>query len=175
MFDRLVEVLLEFLDLFKVITVINEWERGLVLRMGKKHRELEPGWHWVAPFAIEHVLAEHTVVTTTNLLPQSLTTKDGHSITLAGIVTWQVTDVSKALLEVEGRQEVILDATYGVIARHVSRTTWDELRGKDVAHEVTKEVRRKAARYGFSVESVQFSDLVRCRSIRLWNQPHAQG
>lgn len=56
MWERLAEYLSNFVHLFKFWTVVHAYERGLVLRFGVLHRELEPGLHWLAPLAVEESL-----------------------------------------------------------------------------------------------------------------------
>ena len=76
MFDRLFDFLFRFIELFRCFTVINEYERGIVLRLGKYNRELDKGFHWLLPLAIEEALSENVVITTINLNSQSLTDRD---------------------------------------------------------------------------------------------------
>lgn len=140
----------------------------MVLRFGKFQRKLEPGLHWIYPFGIDRVLEDNVVPTTRGLSPQSLVTSDGHSVTVAVLVTFQTSDVKKLLLEIEGAESVMIDATYGIVAAEVGKTPWDDLRTEAFAERVTKNVRRRAFRYGIEVLQVQFSDIAKCRSHRLW-------
>lgn len=173
MFDRFVDLFLQFLDGFKFATVVSHWERGIVLRLGRFHREIKPGFHLVWPLWIEEVITEGMAITTTNLPAQSVTTKCGQAVTVAAVVTWKVSNVRKLILDVDGRQEPVLDACAGAVARAIAARDWAELHGHeaDVATEITKAVHRRAMRYGVDVLEVQFTDLVKCRGLRLWAGP----
>lgn len=167
MFDKLVDVLLQWLDLFAFVRIVHTYEKAVVLRLGRYHRTLEPGWHFVLPFRIEETLHEHVVPTTTNLAPQSLTTADDVSVVCAAVVTWQVRNVRKILLECEGKEQVMLDACAGVIAQHVTGATWRDLTTDEFARTVTSDVRSRAKKWGIRVIQVQFTDVAKCRAYRL--------
>jgi regulator of protease activity HflC (stomatin/prohibitin superfamily) len=169
--DRLVDLLIQAIRLFQFFTVVTDYERGVFLRFGRFHRLAQPGFHWMLPFNAEALLYTNVVPETMNVGPQSLTTKDGVSIVVGGVVTFAIEDAHKFLLEIEGGNQVIEDATYGIVSRFVMDRTWDELRQIDVAAELTKAVRRQAKRYGVNVQTYQISDFTRSRSFRLMASP----
>lgn len=169
----------EFLALFQALigyardwlvpfTVLEEYERGVVLRLGRFRRTLDPGFHWIIP-KVDVVHSTNVVANTSNLGAQSLVTKDGKSAVVSAIVTWKVSDVRKFLLEVEGAAEAVHDLAYGAIAEWVLAHTWEELCRRDVSGRLTHLVQRRSAEYGIEIVRVQLSDVTQCRSIRLWN------
>lgn len=168
MLDRLVDLLVQCLSLFKAWDIVDCYQRAVVLRFGKYHRDLEPGFHWKWPFGVETVLHANVVTNTSNLGVQSLTTRDGHSVSISGLLTWKVVDPAKFLLEVEGGQEAITDLTYGAIADCVKASTWAEVSEPVFADKCATKLRRRASRYGLEVERLQFSDLIKARALRLW-------
>jgi len=165
--DRLVDILIASLRLFQAFVVIADYERGVVLRFGRYHRTLGPGFHWIIPFSCEHVLSTNVVPETMNVGPQSLTTADGQSVTLGTVVTFEIEDAKRFLLEVEGANQVIEDAAYGAQARVVMARTWEGLMQIDLPNELAKEVRKRARAYGVKVIDVQVSDFTRARTLRL--------
>jgi regulator of protease activity HflC (stomatin/prohibitin superfamily) len=168
--DRLVDVLLSFIELFQCWTVIDQYERGVVLRFGKHVRTLQPGFHPVWPMGIEQVLVDNVVPTTTNLSSQSLTTLDGKHVVLSGVVTWSIRHIEKVVLEVEGADEVLADSCYGYIGVMVAASTWEQVRDPVFVEEVTREIRKRAFAYGIEVHRVAFQDMTLCRSVRLWHE-----
>jgi regulator of protease activity HflC (stomatin/prohibitin superfamily) len=169
--DRLVDLLIQAIRLFQFFTVVMDYERGVILRLGRFHRLANPGFHWMWPFNAESLIYTNVVPETMNVGPQSLTTKDGVSVVVGGVVTFAVEDAHKFLLEIEGGNQVIEDATYGIVSRFVMDKTWDELRACDIAGELSKAVRRQAKRYGVNVQTYQISDFTRSRSFRLMASP----
>jgi hypothetical protein len=172
MLDRLIDLLHATIKNFQFWVVILAYEKGVLLRLGKFHRELGPGLHWVRPFHIDHVLVDNVVTRTLHLGAQSLTTKDGKSIVVSAIVTLSIVDVKKALLEVESVEHAMQDACYAPIARHVDDCTWEMLHKEDAFEGLTKLCRRQAKRYGLEIERVQLADLAICRTYRTVNSDH---
>jgi len=167
MFDRLIDMLLGCLQWFVPFVVVDEFERAIVLRFGKFHRVLEPGFHWIIPLEAEKVLADNVVPRTVNLGSQSLTTKDGKVVVVGGVVTASIRDIKKALLEVEGVDDALKDSCYGAIGSLVAAHPWDAVQQDTFSETLTKACRKQAWRYGIEIERVQLSDLSLARTLRL--------
>lgn len=177
MFDKLIDALKEWIGFFQFVAVIPEFEAGVVLRLGLRHRAAPPGLHFFWPLGVE-VLLRHPVVTDTQELgEQSLTTKDGVGVVVTGILTYNVKDVEQILLRVQGERQALVDSAMGVIGSQVLSATWVELISEEFWRNVTKMVRPRAEKYGIRVQQVAFKDLSRGKSLRLWNTsaPHIQG
>ena len=169
MLNRLIDLLLDLIALFYFGTVVAVYERAVVLRLGKFSRELQPGFHWVWPFAIEEVLKVNVVPESNDLPAQALTTADGRNIVASAVVVYRVRDVRKLLLETEDAETVLADASRGTIRQHLCRLTWDEIRqpGSKIDDDLTRAVRSNAFRWGIEVLSVMLSDLSRTAVLRL--------
>lgn len=167
MFDRIFQIVSEFAHLFRVIAVCHPYERAVVLRMGRYHRTLDPGWHWVIPLRVEEVLYDTVTPRTTNLPFQTVTTADDAQVSTSAIVTWEVFDIRIFMLEAAEHQEAMLDTSLGLLARCIMTASWPELKS-DAFHGVLVEgITRKAERWGIRVLDVQLSDLVKTRTFRL--------
>lgn len=167
MLDRLVDILASWVDLLRFVAIVNEYEAGVVLRFGVRHRPAAPGLHFFWPFGIESLHHHPIVVDTQELGEQSLTTKDGRSVSLTGVVTFRVVDVEAALLRVQGERQALVDSGVGVIGVQVLASTWVEVISEDFWNDVTIKVRRKARRYGIYVEQVTFRDLCASKTFRI--------
>lgn len=170
MLEKLIDALLSASRLFRVCVVMRAYERGVVLRWGRFHREVGPGFHWLWPLNVEETLSANVVLETMDLGPQSLTTADEVAVVVRPVVTFTVDDVKKFLLEVDAAKNVIEDATCGILARLVIAATWDRVRSEEFQAEVLKKVRVAARKWGVDVTAVQFADLTRSRSLRLIQQ-----
>lgn len=167
MLDRLLDVLIQFITLFKFWAIYEPYEAGVLLRLGKFVRVLEPGFHWRIPFGIDQCLAEHTVPTTHSLGDESATTADGKSIGYHAVVTYRVRDIKKALLEVSDVHHAVLDARAGEIGRTLRENTWEEIMFPSILEELTSSCRKRGFRYGIEIMSVQLAGLTLARAIRL--------
>lgn len=167
MLDKLVQFLIDIIDLFRFWVVIDQYERAVQLRLGKFKRELEPGFWFQIPLHIDRTLHANVTVETAHVGPQSVTTKDGKEVVLGSVVTYHIENIRTFLLDVEGGHQVIEDSTLGTQAEYVRSKTWDELCIMNVGNELAKRVRNRAKRYGVAVDDVQLSDLTRSKSLRL--------
>lgn len=170
MIDRLIDLFLQFLEAFRLIYVVDEYERGVVLRLGKFHRELEPGWHWVIPLFVERVIVDNVVPRTMNMGSLNLTTSDGVQIGIGVIVTARIHNIQKALLGVEGVDDAMRDVCYAEIASVVHSHTWQDLQSEDINEKLLKACRPRAFTYGIEIIRAQISDLARGKSLFLWKQ-----
>lgn len=169
MFDRLIDLLVGWLELLKFWHVVDPYEEALVLRLGKLHRHLLCGWHPILPFGIDRVLDEHTVPAVHSLGNESVTTRDGKSIGFHAIVTYRVRDIEKILLEVEDGNHAVLDACAGEVARVLRESTWEEIGQPEILDKLTSAARKRGFRFGVEIISIQLAGLALCRSIRLMN------
>lgn len=167
MLDKLIDFILDVIDAFRFWQVIAEYQRAVVLRLGKFHSELDPGIHWIIPFGVDNVILDNVVPRTCRLNPQSLMTKDGKLVAVSGVITASIRHIRKAVLEVEGVDHALVDACTAAIAEHVTESTFEELRTEEFREKLTKACRSQAFRYGLEIIRVQLSDLSPCRVVRL--------
>jgi regulator of protease activity HflC (stomatin/prohibitin superfamily) len=168
MIDKLLDFLIAFLDQILPFKVVNQTDKGVLLRFGKFIKVLEPGIHPKIPFADEIIL--HSVLWTTQSLPaQSLTTKDGKDVVVKAVIKYKVVNVETFLLEVWDAIDAISDMTQGIIFDTIKEKTWEELQITDLKKEITIKARSEAKRWGIEVETVTLSDLAKLTSIRVLN------
>jgi regulator of protease activity HflC (stomatin/prohibitin superfamily) len=168
-FDKLIDLILDSINLFRFWEIVDEYEEAVILRFGKFHRVLGPGIHPVWPFAVERAMSDIVKPTTHNLKPQSLTTSDGVAVVVSGVITRTITDIQTALLECEGVETVITDSAYGVIAASVRNATWEEIATDEFCSSVKSDIHKRAKEYGVAIKRFQWGDLSKARSVRLWN------
>lgn len=166
MFDRLIDLFIQLKETLLPWTIIHAYEGGVVLRFGKYNRTVAPGFHWKWPL-IEHDLTAKTCVTTMELRPQTLTTKDNHGVVVSAIVKYQIKDVKPFLLDIWDSTDVLKDVTMGAIKGAVNEHTWEQLVELPVEQAVLEAVRKEVNRYGFKIEKVTFVDMGKVRSLRL--------
>ena len=168
MLSRLIDFLLNFWADLLPTFIINAYEAGVVLRLGKYNRTVHAGLHWKIPF-MDRILADNIVPATKNLSPQSLVTIDGKVMVVSAVITYGIKDVEKFLLTIEGADAVIVNSAYGIISTAVQASTWEEIAKPEFSEILYREIRKKAHKWGVDVVDVSLSDLVPARSYRLWS------
>lgn len=167
MFSGLIDRLLQFVDLFKFWVVLDEYQRGIMLRLGKFHKELAPGITWCIPFSVDRCIEIPVVTKTTDLRQSFLTLKDGATVCVSVVVRYNIRDVKKALLEVWHIDDVLRDSVFGNVSSRVRKSTWDELQTPEFEENLAKDCRKQAFKYGVEIENVVLSDLCRANALAL--------
>lgn len=147
--------------------VVKEYQAGVLLRFGKYEKELNAGFHWIWPFAIDEVIDCDIATETIETKPQSLTTKDNLNIVVSSRVKCYVNDPSVYTIKVKDVTNAISDITQGKIKDVLMKLTWEECRDSSLDTQITHRVRSEAAKWGVYIERVTISDLQITRSIRL--------
>lgn len=147
--------------------VVDQWEQGVVLRFGKFKRVVDPGFHWIVPFAIDKVITTAVVVQTHRLSKQSITTKDQKSVVVSAVIKFTISDIKTFLLDVYQASDAIEDVAMGALRSLISNKTWDECQHTDLESELKKVVSSEIKRFGIRVEKVTLPDLAKMISIRL--------
>jgi regulator of protease activity HflC (stomatin/prohibitin superfamily) len=167
MFDKLIELIVASLETFQFWTVINPYERAVLIRLGQFKEELAPGFHWRLPFHIDAIHSEHVVPRTERISGLATTTADGRSIGFDAVVTYRISDIQKALLEVEDLKDAIADSCAGTIGQTLSAATWEAIWKGEATDNLTAVCRKKGWRWGVEIQSVQLTGVVPLKSLRI--------
>lgn len=148
--------------------IVDQYNKGVLLRNGMFRKVLEPGLHIKVPF-IDSYLEHITVVTTHNLPSQSLTTKDEKSLVVRSVVKYQVVDIQTLILDVYDAIDAISDMTMAIIKRVIMDSTWEECKSNDLDNQITKKARVEAKKWGIEILQVTLTDIAQMRSFKLFN------
>jgi hypothetical protein len=170
MFDKLFDFIEAVWEWFVFWVVLDPYEAGVVIQLGTYRRTLTGGVWLICPFGIDDVKYETVVRQTAYLDVQSVTSKDGKSLSLAGIVTFIITDIRKFLLEIDDGESDMVNMIYGIITDFVEAHDWDNIRGPQFNKKVLDKCRRDCENYcGVKIISIKWSDKATARNLRLWN------
>jgi regulator of protease activity HflC (stomatin/prohibitin superfamily) len=173
MFQAIVEALAHWRDRLALAEIIDAYEHGVVLRWGKYHRTLGPGYHWKWPVA-ELVVQVITCDRTMHLPAQPLTTLDDKSVSVGAAVKYSIINPEKFVTQVWDQHDVLADVTMGAVCKVINNTTYSALVHETPVGEITPEdkvlerVRNKVtAKYGFKVHEITFIAFARSHAIHL--------
>jgi regulator of protease activity HflC (stomatin/prohibitin superfamily) len=167
MFDRLWEVIVACFDALMPFTVLMPYQRGVLLRLGLFVRELGPGFHWCYPLHIDSIIHEGVVPRTERITGLSTTTVDGKAVGFDAVVTYQISDIKKAVLQVEDLKDAIADSCAGQIGTTLSSETWEDIWHGKVIERLTTDCRKRGWRWGVEIMSVQLAGIALVRNLRI--------
>lgn len=159
---RLVDAIFSALDLFRFWVVLYEYERGVMLRLGRFHREVGPGWHWRLPFKLEELRYVNVRKQTSASWEQTLTTTDGTTVTVGFDYLVAVQDVRAVLLEMDDWSAVAYNAAKIAMANMVEQSDLARVLNGDFCQSVREAVR--AALESNGIRLLNFAVTERCRS-----------
>jgi regulator of protease activity HflC (stomatin/prohibitin superfamily) len=168
MFDKLIEVLIEWWNHILPFIIIKDYEQAVLLRFGKFKTVLKPGLHLKLPF-FDEVIDQHIVATTLSLSAQSLYTKDKQNIVVKGVIKYRIADVKIFLLEVWDAQDALSDMAQSIIKNVIMSMTLEECTDSEIDNALTKKVRVEARKWGVEVQQVTLTDLAPIKSFRIIN------
>jgi regulator of protease activity HflC (stomatin/prohibitin superfamily) len=82
------------------VRILNEYERGVVFRLGRVGATKGPGFKWIIPM-VDRMVRVSTRIVTTDVPPQDVITRDNVSISVNAVIYFRVMDPIKAIVEVE--------------------------------------------------------------------------
>ena len=142
--------------------VAQQWERAVVLRLGRFIGLRGPGLFWVIPF-IDRVSTwiDQRTITTSFAAEQTLTA-DTVPVNVDAVLFWLVHDAQKAALEVQDYEQAISWAAQTALRDIIGRTTLtDLLRGRErIESELQHLIDQRSNPWGVTVSSVEMRDVV---------------
>ena len=142
--------------------VAQQWEKAIILRLGKYTAMKGPGLFWVVPL-IDSVSSwiDQRVITTSFAAEQTLTS-DTVPVNVDAVLFWMVYDPEKAALEVQQYKEAVSWAAQTALRDILGRTSLtDLLRGREKIEEQLQElIDQRCNPWGVSVQSVEMRDVI---------------
>jgi regulator of protease activity HflC (stomatin/prohibitin superfamily) len=142
--------------------IAQQWERAIVLRLGRFHAMRGPGMFWVFPF-VDRVTSwiDQRTITTSFAAEQTLTS-DTVPVSVDAVLFWMVHDVQKAALEVQDYAQAVSWAAQTALRDIIGRTALTELlKGRErIEAELQKLIDDRSNPWGVTVSSVEMRDVV---------------
>lgn len=138
------------------VKIINQYEKGVVLRLGKFKTIAEPGLNLILPYVdtlIKVDMRERVI----NVEPQKVITKDNVTVTVDAVIYYKVVDPVKAEFEVEDFDTAATTLAQTNLRNVVGDKTLDEtLTARDVINTSLRDVLDEATHnWGVKVTRVE--------------------
>ncbi|HEY5949352.1 MAG TPA: slipin family protein [Kofleriaceae bacterium] len=142
--------------------VASQWERAVVLRLGKFVGLRGPGLFWIVPLLDSIVVWIDTRVRTTGFAAERTLTRDTVPVNVDAVLFWQVQDAERAALGLEDYEEAVAWAAQTALREIIGKTDLaDMLAGRDVLDaDMQRLIDERARDWGITVKSVEIRDVV---------------
>jgi regulator of protease activity HflC (stomatin/prohibitin superfamily) len=150
------------LGLFKSFTCVREGELGIKLRFGKARREkdgtpriIRPGFVMLIPW-VDTLAKHHVRQQTIRFDNQEIMIRDGLIFRINAAVIFRVTDIYRALFEIEDLHNSLEDISMGVLRDvFTGRDHTNLSQTKEISALLLEELKEKAQQWG--VDFLQFN------------------
>jgi hypothetical protein len=142
--------------------VAQQWERAIVLRLGRFVGLRGPGLFWIVPFIDTITRTIDQRVITTSFAAEQTLTSDTVPVNVDAVLFWVVYDPEKAALEVQNYPVAVSWAAQTALRDIIGRTSLAELlRGREkIEEELQRLIDERSTPWGVTVQSVEMRDIV---------------
>ncbi|HMJ18179.1 MAG TPA: slipin family protein [Gemmatimonadaceae bacterium] len=142
--------------------IAKQWERAVVLRLGKYTGLRGPGLFWIFPFVETISIYIDQRVITTSFAAEETLTSDTVPVNVDAVLFWMVHDSEKAALEVQDYAQAVSWAAQTGLRDIIGRTSLsDLLRGRErIEAELQALIDSRSNPWGVTVQSVEMRDIV---------------
>jgi regulator of protease activity HflC (stomatin/prohibitin superfamily) len=144
------------------IRIANQWDKAVILRLGRFHALKGPGLFFIIPVIDVLAYVIDTRVITSSFKAEKTLTKDTVPVNVDAVLFWKVLDPKKAALDVADYQSAISWASQTALRDVIGKTMLsDMLEGRDkISNELQKIIDERTEPWGINVISVEVKDVL---------------
>ena len=156
----LVLVLFFLLIIIPGVRIINQYERGVVQRLGRFRKILDPGLHVIIPY-IDTMRNVDVRTTPMDVPKQEVITKDNVTVNVDAVVYFRVIDAKKAVFETTHYAYATSTFAQTALRDVTGNFDLDELLSKrdEISRKIKEIVDAQADKWGIDIESVKLQNI----------------
>jgi regulator of protease activity HflC (stomatin/prohibitin superfamily) len=143
------------------LMIADQWERAIVLRLGKLNSIRGPGLFAIVPFIDSVASWIDQRIQTTEINAEQALSKDTVPVNIDAVVFWQIHDPERAALEIANYRQAITQVAQTSLREVVGSSLLSTLLSdrKQGDQQLREEIGRKIADWGIAVLSVEIRDI----------------
>jgi regulator of protease activity HflC (stomatin/prohibitin superfamily) len=149
------------LVLLRSVRIANEWQRAVILRLGRFQRLGGPGLYLVFPLIEQVTVVIDNRIQTTSITAEQALTRDTVAVGVDAIVFWQVTDARAAAINIINYREAIERVAQTTLREMIGSTELQHLLSdRQTADEKLRvSITAKISNWGVTATSVEIRDV----------------
>ncbi|MHB9293368.1 hypothetical protein Holit_02489 [Hollandina sp. SP2] len=150
-----------YILLVPAVRKIEEWERAIVLRLGRFHKVKGPGLIFLLPLFDRISQIIDIRIRVTDFAAQETLTRDSVTVNVDAFAFWLVWDPQKAALEVEDYTEAVVLVSQAALRNAVSSNDLSTFlqRGDLIEKQIQAEVEQQTTEWGITVQYIEITDI----------------
>ena len=155
-----VAVLLILFIIIPGIRVVNQYERGIVLRLGKYRKTLNPGLRVIIPY-MDHMTKVDVRTTPMDIPKQEVITRDNVTVNVDAIVYFKVLNAEKAVLETTNYSYATSTFAQTALRDVTGNFDLDEILSKrdEISEKIREIVDVQTDKWGIDIENVKLQNI----------------
>jgi regulator of protease activity HflC (stomatin/prohibitin superfamily) len=143
------------------LRIANEWQRAVILRLGRLHKVKGPGIYLVFPVIDTVASMVDLRVQTTGITAEQALTRDTVAVGVDAIVFWQVTDPQAAAVNIANYTQAIERVAQTTLREMIGATDLSRLLSDRQAadEQLRKTIIAKTSTWGVTAVSVEIKDV----------------
>jgi regulator of protease activity HflC (stomatin/prohibitin superfamily) len=153
--------LLIIITILSSLRICSEWERKVVLRLGRFTGVRGPGIFFLVPYLEQTPFTIDTRVVTSPFQAEQTLTKDGASVTVDAIMYWRVVEAGRAAIQVANYTQAVMGAAAGALRDIIGRNDLSTVlsQRRELDEQLTMILDEQTEAWGIKVQSVQLRDI----------------
>lgn len=142
------------------IRIINQYERGVVLRLGRYSRTLDPGFRVIIPY-IDKMYKVDIRTITMDVPKQEVITRDNVTVNVDAVVYARVIDAKKATLDIADYKHATSTFAQTALRDVTGNFDLDEILSKrdEISTQIREIVDAQVDKWGIDIESVKLQNI----------------
>jgi regulator of protease activity HflC (stomatin/prohibitin superfamily) len=141
--------------------IAQEYERGVLFRLGRYQGLKGPGLFWIIPLGIERAMIIDTRTLTVSAEQQETITRDSVTIKVNAVIWYKIVDAAKSVIVVSEASKAVYQLALTGLRNIIGKHDLDEvLQERDKINELLKEsIAGSTAQWGIEVERFEMKDV----------------
>jgi regulator of protease activity HflC (stomatin/prohibitin superfamily) len=154
-------VLLAVIIAFSSLRIANEYERGVVFRLGRLIALKGPGLFFIIPFGVDRLVKMDLRTITLEVPPQEIITNDNVTAKVNAVIYFQVVDARKAVTQVLNYINATSQIAQTTLRAALGQATLDELLANrdKINQNLQKIIDEQTEPWGIKVAVVEIKDV----------------
>jgi regulator of protease activity HflC (stomatin/prohibitin superfamily) len=158
-----------FVVIFVVVSVVvisgvriaQEYQRGVVFRLGRYVGLRGPGLYWIIPLGIERAVSIDIRTRTVSAEQQETITRDSVTIKVNAVLWYRIVDAAKSIIEVADAQGAVYQLALTSLRNIIGQHDLDEvLQERNKINDLLREnIAGSTIRWGLEVERFEMKDV----------------
>lgn len=142
--------------------IVKEWDRAILLRLGKFKKLKGPGFFIILPFLDEINKIVDLRIRSSDFQAEKSLTKDSVAVTVDAVAFWMVWDAEKAVLEVENFVDAVILSAQTALRDSVGENNLSTFISKreEFGEVIRKIVDKKTSEWGITIQSIEIKEII---------------